>query len=53
MSPDDHELWREEIEFEFAYLAERGSKPGYAEGAERAIMERFVDEEAACDFRAA
>ena len=50
MTPGDQELWRMEAEFEFSYRAGRGNKPGYAEDAERAIMERFAAEE---DMRAA
>ena len=46
MSPEDQELWRMEAEFEFSYRAGRGNRHDYAEDAERAIMERFADEEA-------
>lgn len=53
MSAEDQELWRMEAEFEFGYRAGRGDAPGYAEDAERAIMERFAAEEAARSARAA
>lgn len=47
MAPEERELWRREAEFEFSYRAGRGQRPGYAEEAERAIMEHFAEEEAA------
>lgn len=47
MTPEEQDLWRREAEFEFSYRAGRGNKSGYADDAERAIMERFVEEEAA------
>lgn len=44
---EEQSLWRSEAEFEFSYRAGRGDRPGYAEEAERAIMEHFAEEEAA------
>lgn len=44
---EDVELFNKETGFVFEFMSGRGDKPDFEQICERAIMERFADEEAA------
>ena len=50
---DDRELYLKEAVFVFEFMRGRGNEPDFSQICERAIMERFADEEAARTARAA